>query len=227
VDIVDIRKELMIMSIMMEVWGEYAAFNRPEMKVERVSYDCPTPSAARGMIEAVYFHPGLKWVIDRIYVLNPIQFTNVRRNEVKSKGVASGAYAAMTGKSRELYIATSQDIQQRAAMMLKDVHYVIEAHFEMTDQANPADNPGKFQDIIKRRLRKGQCFVQPYLGTRECTAHFKLWEGEKVPTIQETRDLGFMLYDMDYTDLSNIQPMFFRAKMENGVIDLTDCEVFK
>ena len=221
------RKELIDMSIRMEVWGEYAAFNRPEMKVERVSYDCPTPSAARGMIEAVYYHPGLKWIIDRIYVLNPIQFTNVRRNEVKSKGLASGAYAAMTGKARELYIVTAQDIQQRAAMMLKDVHYVIEAHFEMTDRANPTDNPGKFQDIIKRRLRKGQCFTQPCLGTRECTAHFRLWEGNEIPTIQETRDLGFMLFDMDYSDPNNIQPMFFRAEMENGVIDLTDCEVFR
>ena len=111
--------------------------------------------------------------------------------------------------------------------MLKDVHYVFEAHFEMTDQANLTDNPGKFQDIIKRRLKKGQCFAQPYLGTRECTAHFRLWEGGQIPSIPESRDLGFMLYDMDYSNLSNIQPMFFRAKLENGVIDLTDCEVFR
>ena len=215
------------MSIRMEVWGEYAAFNRPEMKVERVSYDVPTPSAARGMIESIYFHPGLKWIIDRIYVLKPIAFTNVRRNEVKSKLLGSGAYAAMTGKKKDLYISASQDIQQRAAMMLRDVHYVIEAHFEMTDRANPSDNPGKFQDIIKRRLKKGQCFSQPYLGTRECTACFSLWEDDAIPAIPESRDLGFMLYDMDYSNPENIQPMFFRAKMENGVIDLRDCEVFR
>lgn len=215
------------MAIRMEVWGEYATFNRPEMKVERMSYDVPTPSAARGMIEAVYFHPGLRWGIDRIYVLNPIQFTNVRRNEVKSKILASSAYSAMIGKGKDLYIATSQDIQQRAAMMLRDVHYVIEAHFEMTERANQTDNPGKFQDIVKRRLRKGQCFTQPYLGTRECTAHFRLWEADEIPTIPETRDLGFMLFDMDYSDPNNIQPMFFRARMENGVIDLRNCEVFK
>ena len=217
----------MRMSIRMEVWGEYASFNRPEMKVERVSYDVPTPSAARGMIEAIFYHPGLRWVLDRIYVLKPIQFTNVRRNEVKSKLLASGAYAAMTGKENDMYISTSQEIQQRAAIMLKDVHYVFEAHFEMTDRANPTDNPGKFQDMIKRRLRKGQCYAQPYLGTRECTAHFALWEGDQIPSIPDSRDLGFMLYDMEYSDPNNIYPMFFRAKLEKGVIDLRDCEVFR
>lgn len=214
--------------IRMEVWGDYALFTRPELKVERVSFDCPTPSAARGIIESVYYHPGLRWHIDRIYILNPIRFTNVRRNEVKSKLLASAARSAMTGTSTApLYIATSNDIQQRAAMMLKDVHYVIEAHFDMTDQAAPGDNPGKFQDIVKRRLRKGACYSTPYLGTRECTAHFRLWEGGEIPAIPETRDLGFMLYDMDYSDPDNITPMFFRAQMTNGVIDLTDCEVFR
>lgn len=214
--------------IRMEVWGDYALFTRPEMKVERVSYDVPTPSAARGMIESVYYHPGLKWHIRRIYVLNPIRFTNMRRNEVKSKLLASSARSAMMGTSNApLYIATSNDIQQRAAMMLKDVHYVIEAHFDMTDQAAPGDNPGKFQDIIKRRLRKGTCYSQPYLGTRECTAHFRLWEGGEIPSIPETRDLGFMLYDMDYSDPNDITPMFFRAQLTNGVLDLTDCEVYR
>ena len=107
------------------------------------------------------------------------------------------------------------------------VHYVIEAHFEMTENANESDNPGKFQDIIKRRLRRGQAYSTPYFGTRECTAHFRLWEGGEIPTIPETRDLGFMIYDMDYSDPNDIQPMFFRAKLENGVLDLTDCEVMK
>ena len=125
------------------------------------------------------------------------------------------------------YIDRNEDIQQRATTMLRDVHYVIEAHFEMTDKASASDNPGKFQDIIKRRLRRGQAYAQPYLGTRECTAHFGLWEGGKIPTISETRDLGLMLYDMDFSDPNDIQPMFFRAKLENGVIDLTDCEVVK
>lgn len=216
------------MAIRIEVWGKDACFTRPEMKMERVSYDVITPSAARGVIESVYYHPGLKWKIDRIYVLNEIKFTNIRRNEVKSKLLASNALSIANGTSKTPYMVTSNSIQQRAAMMLQDVHYVIEAHFDMVpEKAAPSDNPGKFQDIVKRRLRRGQCYSQPYLGCRECTAHVRLWEGEDIPTNGETRDLGWMLYDMDYTDPQHIQPMFFRAKMVDGVIDLTDCEVVR
>ncbi len=215
------------MSVRMEIWGERALFTRPEMKVERVSYDVPTPSAVRGMLEAVYFHSGMKWIIDKIYVLNPIQFTNVRRNEVDTKILASDLRGAMQGNSKPLGIITSNSIQQRAAMMLQNVHYVIEAHFDMTEKANPTDNPGKFQDIIKRRLKKGQCFFQPYLGCRECTAHFGLWEESVIETIPETRDLGYMLFDMDYSDSSSITPMFFRAKMVNGVVHVGNCEVVR
>ena len=193
------------MSIKMEVWGEYACFTRPEMKVERVSYDVPTPSAARGMVESVYYHSGLKWHVDKIYVCKPIRFTNILRNEVASKISANNVLTEANGKKRSY----------------------IEAHFEMTDKANPSDNPGKFQDIVKRRLRSGQAYMQPYLGCRECTAHFRLWEGGDIPTIDETRDLGYMLFDLDYSDPENIQPMFFRAQMVHGVIDLTDCEVVK
>ena len=214
------------MSIQLEVCGERACFTRPEMKTERVSYDVPTPSAARGMIESVYFHPGMKWVVDRIWVLKPIQFVNVRRNEVKSKILASSLMQEANG-GRRGGIYTAEDIQQRAAMMLRDVHYVFEAHFEMTEKANPSDNPGKFQDIVKRRLRKGACYSMPYLGCRECTAHFRLWEGGEIPAIDETRELGYMLYDMDYSDENDIRPVFFRAKMERGMIDLTNCEVIR
>lgn len=214
------------MSIKMEVWGEYACFTRPEMKVERVSYDVPTPSAVRGMVESVYYHPGLKWHVDKIYVCKPIRFTNILRNEVASKISVRNVLTEANGKKRS-YIDRNADIQQRATTMLRNVHYVIEAHFEMTDKANPSDNPGKFQDIVKRRLRSGQAYMQPYLGCRECTAHFRLWEGGDIPTIDETRDLGYMLYDMEYSDPENIQPMFFRAQMVHGVIDLTDCEVVK
>lgn len=214
------------MSILMEVWGEWACFTRPELKTERVSYDVPTPSAARGMIESVYFHPGMKWIVDRIWVLKPIQFANVRRNEVKSKILASSVMQEANGGKRG-GIYTAEDIQQRAAMMLRDVHYVFEAHFEMTEKANPSDNPGKFQDIVKRRLRRGACYSMPYLGCRECTAHFQLWEGGEIPAIDETRDLGYMLYDMDYSDPNDIRPVFFHAKMERGVIDLTNCEVLR
>lgn len=214
------------MSILMEAWGPMACFTRPEMKTERVSYEVPTPGAVRGMIESVFFHPGLRWVPDRIWVLNRIQFMNVRRNEVKSKVLASAVLQeANGGKAGAIF--TSEDIQQRAAMLLKDVHYVFEAHFEMTEQANPSDNHGKFQDIIKRRLRRGACYSTPYFGCRECTAHFRLWEGGEIPAIDETRDLGYMLYDMDYSDPADIQPMFFRARMEHGVIDLRNCEVVR
>ena len=215
------------MPISLEVWGDYALFTRPEMKVERVSYDVMTPSAARGLIEAIYWHPGLRWVIDCIHVCAPIRFTNLRRNEVKSTLSARSVRTVMERGTGELYLCTANDIQQRAALLLRDVHYVIEAHFDVTDKAAPGDNPGKFQDIVKRRLRKGQCYSQPYLGCRECTAHFGLWEGDEIPAIQETRDLGYMLFDMDYTDPKNIQPMFFRARMVNGMIDLQDCEVVR
>ena len=214
------------MSVQMEVWGDFACFSRIELKIERVSYDVPTPSAARGIIESVYYHPGLKWHIDRIYVMNPIQFIGVRRNEVKSKISANKIMREANGKGAS-YIDRNKDIEQRATMMLRDVHYVIEAHFEMTDRANESDNPGKFQDTITRRLRRGQAYAQPYLGTRECTAHFGLWEGSKIETIPETRDLGLMLYDIDFSDPNDMQPMFFRAKLENGVLDLTNCEVIK
>lgn len=214
------------MSILMEVWGPMACFTRPEMKTERVSYDVPTPSAVRGMIESVYYHPGLRWIPDRIWVLKPIQFMNIRRNEVKSKVLASAVMQEANGGKAGAIVA-SQDIQQRAAMLLKDVHYVFEAHFDMTEKANSSDNPGKFQDIVTRRLRKGACYSTPYLGCRECTAHFRQWEGGEIPAIDETRDLGYMLYDMDYSKPEAIQPMFFRARMEKGMIDLRNCEVVR
>ena len=213
--------------IQLEIWGPYALFSRPEMHVERVSYEVPTPSAARGLVEAVYYHPGLQWHIRRIYVLNPIRFTNIRRNEVKSKVLASDVYSAMQGSGRPLSIVTSQQIAQRASMLLQDVHYVIEAEFTMTDRAAPSDNPGKFQDIVTRRMAKGQCYHAPYFGCREFPAHFRAWPGGPIPTIQESRDLGFMLYDFDYSDPKNITPLYFHAKMENGVINVADCEVFR
>lgn len=213
--------------IQLEVWGPYALFSRPEMHVERVSYEVPTPSAARGLVEAVYYHPGLQWHIRRIYVLNPIRFTNIRRNEVKSKVLASDVYSAMQGSGRPLSIVTSQQIAQRASMLLQDVHYVIEAEFTMTDRAAPSDNPGKFQDIVTRRMAKGQCYHAPYFGCREFPAHFRAWPSGPIPTIQESRDLGFMLYDFDYSDPKNITPLYFHAKMENGVINVADCEVFR
>lgn len=215
------------MSVRVEVWGEYACFSRVEFKVERVSYDVITPSAARGILEAIYWHPGMKWIIDKLYVLSPVKMTNIRRNEVQSKISAGNVRTAMTGGQNSLYVSTSKDIVQRASLVLQDVHYVIEAHFEMTDKAAEGDNHGKFQDIMKRRLRRGQCFHQPYFGCREFPAKFKEWEGGAIPAVEETRDLGYMLWDLDFSDRSNIQPLFFRARMENGVLNLTDCEVIR
>ena len=216
--------------IRVEVWGDYALFSRPEMKVERVSYDMITPSAARGLIEAIYWHPGLRWHIDRIHVLNPIRFTNIRRNEVKYKILYTQARSAMNGSTEPIYLNTSEDIQQRASLVLKDVRYVIEAHFTMTDKIKPEDNVGKFADIIRRRLEKGQFFHQPCFGCREFPARFRPWEDGEIPIPRELldppeKDLGYMLYDMDYTNQKEIRPMFFRAVLKNGVLDLSECGV--
>ena len=218
------------MGVKVKVWGEYALFSRPEMKVERCTYDVMTPSAARGILEAIYWHPGMKWIIDKLYIRNPIQFTSVRRNEVKSKISADKVLQVYNGAKKPLFISTKADIVQRASLLLRDVEYVIEAHFEMTEQANKTDNPGKFQDIIMRRLRRGECFHTPYFGCREFPVHFCLYEGEHVETAYddvEEKDLGFMLYDMDYSDRQNPSPMFFRAVMKRGVLDLKDCEVIR
>ena len=212
--------------IQLEVWGPYALFSRPEMHVERVSYDVPTPSAARGMVEAIYYHPGLQWHIRRIYVLNPIRFTNIRRNEVKGKILRDDVYNAIHG-GKVPFLATSQQIAQRAAMVLQDVRYVIEAEFTMTDRAAPGDNPGKFQDIVTRRMTKGQCYHTPYFGCREFPAAFRAWQGGAIPTISTSCDLGFMLYDLDYSDPENITPTYFRAKLEHGVLDTQNCEVLR
>lgn len=210
------------MSICLEVWGDYALFTRPEMKVERVSYDVMTPSAARGLIEAIYWHPGLKWVIDRIRVCAPIRFSNLRRNEVKSTISARTARTVMEHGSGELYLSTSEDIQQRAALLLRDVHYIIEAHFEMTEKASHGDNPGKFQDIVKRRIQKGQFYHQPCFGCREFPAQFRMCEELPPcpPELDGEKDLGWMLWDMDYSDPQNIQPLFFRGKLQNGVLEV-------
>ncbi len=213
-----------------EAWGERALFTRPELSVERVSYDVITPSAARGLIESVYWHPGMRYVIDRIHVINPIKFSSVRRNEVKVKA-SSAAMRAAVQRTKDLpYISSQESIVQRASLILTDVHYVIDAHFVMTDQAKSSDNPGKFCDILKRRLRKGQCYSQSYFGCREFAANVCLLEGE-IPSgaysdVAE-RDFGIMLYDMDYSDPEDISPMFYRAVMRNGVIDVAGSEVYR
>ena len=208
------------MSISLEVWGDYACFSRPEMKVERVSYDVITPSAARGLIEAIMWHPGMRWIIDRIQVCNPIRFTNIRRNEVKDVISARNVKAVMEKGSGELYLSAQDSIQQRAAMILKDMRYIIDAHFELTDRAAPGDNAGKFQEMTRRRMEKGQFYHQPCFGTREFPAHFQLCEQypDCPDELRGEKDLGWMLLDMDHSDPADIRPLFFRAVMRDGVI---------
>ncbi len=218
----------MAYGIVVRARGPYALFTRPEMKVERVSYDVITPSAARGLIEAIYWKPAIRWVIDKIHVLNSIEFTNIRRNEVSEKASEREARRRMSGSNQgPMYLAATDNRQQRAAMVLKNVDYVIEAHFELTKQAGPEDSEEKHYNITLRRLRKGQYFHAPCLGTREFGARVELIESGEPPKSSLTghRDLGWMLYDLDFSNPGDIQPKFFKAEMRDGVIDLTQVEV--
>jgi len=212
--------------IRIRVSGDYALFTRPEMKVERVSYDVMTPSAARGVIEAVYWKPAIRWTIDRITVLNEIEFANIRRNEISDKISTHEAERRMNGATEPFFLDATDRRQQRAAMVLRNVDYVVDAHFELTDQAGPEDSVEKHYNIALRRLRKGQHYHAPYLGTREFPARVELLENGVPPqsSLAGTRDLGWMLYDLDFGDLADIQPHFFRAVMQDGVIDLRDVD---
>jgi len=201
------------------VSGDYACFTRPEMKVERVSYDVMTPSAARGILEAIHWKPSIVWIIDAIHVLKPIRFQSIRRNEVGAKAPAGKIRQAMKAGSLEgLGIVVEDNRQQRAATVLADVAYVISAHFELTAKAGDGETEGKHLDIFNRRARKGQCFHQPSLGTREFDARFRLIEAEEpLPrAIDETRDLGFVLWDIDHA--GDRSSMFFRAGLDGGVV---------
>ncbi len=217
----------MAYGIRLLVWGDRALFTRPEMKVERVSYDVITPSAARGIVEAIHWKPAIRWVIDRIQVLKPIRFDNIRRNEVSSKISSANARAAMkAGTLNGLVNHVDEDRQQRAATVLRNVQYVIEAHFVLTDKAGADDTEGKHLDIFNRRARKGQCFQMPCFGVREFPADFRLLEeGEQAPVQPhesllkpEPIDLGWMLHDIDFDNA--MTPHFFRASMKDGWIDV-------
>jgi CRISPR-associated protein Cas5d len=210
----------MAYGIRLKVWGDNACFTRPEMKVERVSYDVMTPSAARGILEAIHWKPAIRWVIDAIHLLEPIRFQSIRRNEVGHKAPAGKIKTAMNRESLEgLHILVDEDRQQRASTVLAKVAYVIEAHFEMTEKAGEGDNEGKHLDCFNRRAAKGQCFHQPCLGTREFAASFELLPADApLPkAIEETRDLGFMLWDIDH-QAKDRPSFFFRAQMLNGII---------
>lgn len=198
--------------VRLRVWGEYALFTRPEMKVERVSYDVMTPSAARGILEAIYWKPAIRWVIDHIHVLKPVRFENIRRNEMANRVAVNNK--DMQGDSVVCrYI--EDDRQQRASMVLRDVDYVIEAHFEFASREDT--NEGKHLDIFKRRAIKGQCFHRPYFGCREFPINFEWCDDIPESSLFGEQDLGFMLHDIDFSN--QMTPHFFRAVMKNGVID--------
>lgn len=222
----------------LDVKGDYACFTRPEMKVERVSYDVITPSAARAIFSAIFWKPAIKWNVKKIEVLSPIKWISVRRNEVKSI-------------ANKPHIFIEDDRTQRAGLFLRDVHYRIYAEmkfipvdkrpkssfetpealineYEQSDYRKD-ENPGKYYAMFERRAKKGQCFNQPYLGCREFSCEFKFVDSpekaaEEFPAITESRDLGFMLYDMDFSDPKDIKPAFFRAVMENGIVNVPDWE---
>lgn len=207
----------MAQGIRLRVWGERACFTRPEMKVERISYDVITPSAARGILEAIHWKPAVLWVVDRLHVLKPIRFETIRRNELSSK-VSSPSKQERAGQTPPPFVFIEDLRAQRSATLLRDVDYVIEAHFEMVPgKAGPEDNPGKHLDMFNRRARKGQCHVQPVLGCREFPAAFELVDGP-VPNSELTgeRDLGWMLLDIDHSN--GREPLFFHATMVDGVI---------
>lgn len=207
--------------IRLQVSGDYACFTRPEFKAERVSYDVITPSAARGIIEAIYWKPAIRWVVDKIIVLNPINFTNIKRNEVSDKISSFNVKKAMKS-NKFLYQDTSAVRQQRGSLILKDVSYIIEAHFEMTKKAEEDDTPGKHQAIAVRRMKRGQEFKHPCFGTREFGVNRYEWAN---PSIQKgcysgEKDLGWMLWDLDYAN--HMDAIFFRAVMQDGVIEIND-----
>ncbi len=211
----------MAYGVKLKVWGDYACFTRPEMKVERVSYDVMTPSAARGILEAIHWKPAIEWKIDKIHVIKEIKFDNIRRNELAGKASIKKACQVI-----------EEERQQRASMVLKNVEYVIEAHFEMTKAAGADDNEAKHLDIARRRMRQGQYFHQPYFGCREFPVNFELIEEDKdIPPSEymkekypEEIDLGYMLWDIDFKN--NMMPRFFRAKMKRGTIITAEKEVF-
>ncbi len=200
--------------IRLRVWGDYALFTRPEMKVERVSYDVMTPSAARGILEAIFWKPAIRWVVDRIHVFKPICFENIRRNEIARK-ISVSSSDMQDDKELCLYSDDPDNRQQRSSMVLRNVDYVIEAHFELTGKED--SDPGKFLAIFERRVKKGQCFHRPYFGCREFPVNFEWCTHIPASPFSGEQDFGFMLHDIDFSN--DMTAQFFRAVMKDGVID--------
>lgn len=234
----------------LEVTGDFACFTRPEMKVERVSYDVMTPSAARAVFEAILWKPAIRWQVTKIEVLKPIKWITLRRNEVGAVVSSRNVQTAMNSGSGDLGMYIEDERQQRAGLFLRDVAYRIHAGFEMQDAAkhkpnfphlakhrindadeqraaDEANSPAKFLNMFERRASRGQCVNQPYLGCREFAASFRLVKdisAESAP-IADSLDLGWMLHDMDYSNLASPSPRFFRAELKRGVLDLANVEV--
>jgi CRISPR-associated protein Cas5d len=239
----------MTKSYCLEVSGDFACFTRPEMKVERVSYDVMTPSAARAVFEAIVWKPAIRWRVTKIEVLKAIKWISVRRNEVGAVASTRNVQAAIGAGSGDLGLYVEDERQQRAGLFLRDVAYRLHAYFELRDPSShkthfphlsklpvnggeedmlalPDNNPAKFMSMFERRASRGQCVNQPYLGCREFACRFRLVEEReaKPPPIQETRDLGWMLYDLDYSNPADPKPRFFPARLDNGVVDVPPWE---
>lgn len=209
------------MQFCLDIWGDYACFTRPETKVERVSYDVITPSSARSIFEAILWKPEIKWQVLKIEVLNPVSWIGVRRNELEGV-VTTNKISGYQKKGRGNFSKIIEDNrQQRASLILRDVHYRIYATFKVLSP-NDRNTYAKYAEMFVRRAKRGQCINQPYLGCREFACYFEYCEDpeKEKPPIKEDRDLGLMLYDIDFSDKKNYQPMFFRAQMHHGVIDI-------
>ena len=233
----------MAKSYCLEVSGDFACFTRPEMKVERVSYDVMTPSSARAVFETIVWKPAIHWRVTKIEVLKPIRWISIRRNEVGAVASTRNVQTAMSTGCGDLGLYVEDERPQRAGLFLRDVAYRIHAYFELRDpsfhrpnfpylskhpvnrgeedlQAMPDNNPAKFMSMFERRASRGQCVNQPYLGCREFACSFRLVEDVKAEPqpIGETRDLGWMMYDLDYSDPADPKPRFFPARLNNGAV---------
>jgi len=209
----------------LEISGDFACFTRPEMKVERVSYDIITPSAARAVFESILWKPAIRWQPEKVEVLAPIRWTTIRRNEVGSKVSAAHVKSAMQRGAGAVALYVEEERQQRASLLLRDVRYRVTASFAMTERTDAGDNPRKFAEMFERRAAKGQCINQPYLGCREFACDFRLVDSRGEPAeipkeLHGERDLGWMLYDLDFSDATNPQPRFFRVRMNDGVVSV-------
>jgi CRISPR-associated protein Cas5d len=209
-------------SYLVRIRGELACFTRPEFKTERLTYDILTPSAARGILESVLWKPAIRWEIRRIFQLAPLRYAQFKRNEVTSKTPVHAALRASRSGEPFDYFA-DEDRAQRNTIALRDVDYAVEAQFHMTAKQGPEDNPKKFDEMFRRRLEKGQYYMQPYLGNREFPAIVEPYTGTPAP-LPETRDLGYMLHDLRFGPKGN-EPVFFRAHLRDGVIDVPQWEV--